>query len=55
MVKEYKCPICDKSGLKIDIANGYKIVFEGKLSDLPCRIYCKNCRRLIKYNVVKSE
>lgn len=55
MVKKYECPICEKKGLEIDITNGYKVVFSGKMSELPCRIYCKVCRRLIKYKVVKDE
>jgi hypothetical protein len=55
MVKNIDCPICEKGKLQIDIANGYKIVCEGKMSELPCRIYCKNCRRTIKYKVVKDE
>ena len=55
MVRNIDCPICEKGKLQIDIKNGYKIVFEGKMSELPCRIYCKNCRRIIKYKVVKEE
>ena len=55
MVKNIDCPICEKGKLQIDIRNGYKVVFEGKMSELPCRIYCKNCRRFIKYKVVKEE
>ena len=55
MVKKYNCPICEHNTLQIDIKNGYKIVFEGKMSDLPCKIYCKNCRRFIKYKVEKEE
>ena len=55
MVKVIDCPICEKGKLQIDISNGYDVVFNGKMSELPCRIYCKNCRRYIKYKVVKKE
>lgn len=55
MVKIYDCPICDEGKLQIDISNGYKVVFEGKMSELPCRIYCKKCKRFIKYKVVQEE
>lgn len=55
MVKKVDCPICEKGKLEFNIANGYKVVFEGKMSELPCKIYCKNCRRFIKYNIVKQE
>ena len=55
MVKSVNCPICEKGKLQLNIANGYKVVFEGKMSELPCRIYCKNCRRFIKYKVEKEE
>ena len=55
MVRNYNCPICEKGKLQLNITNGYKVVFEGKMSELPCKIYCKNCRRSIKYKVVKEE
>jgi C4-type Zn-finger protein len=55
MVKNVDCPICEKGKLEFNIKNGYKVVFEGKMSELPCKIYCKNCRRSIKYKVVKEE
>lgn len=55
MVKTHNCPICEVGELKVDIKNGYKIVFSGKMSELPCRVYCKNCKRFIKYKVVKEE
>lgn len=55
MVKNEKCPICERGELKIDITSGYKVVFNGRMSELPCRIYCKNCKRYIKYKVVKKE
>lgn len=55
MVKVMNCPVCEKGKLPIDISNGYKVVFQGKFNELPCRIFCKNCKRLIKYKVVKNE
>ena len=55
MVKNVDCPICEKGKLQLNITNGYKVVFEGKMSELPCKIYCKNCRRFIKYKVVKEQ
>ena len=55
MVRNYNCPICEKGKLQLNITNGYKVVFDGKMSELPCKIYCKNCKRFIKYNVVKRE
>lgn len=54
MVKEYECPVCEKNGIKIHLSNGYEAVFDGKLSELPCSVFCKNCRRQIKYAVVKE-
>lgn len=55
MVKTFDCPICEKGKLKIDISNCYKVVFSGKMSELPCRTYCKNCNRNIKYKVEKED
>ena len=55
MVKTYDCPICEKGKLQIDTTSGFKPTFEGKMSEMPCRIYCKNCKRHIKYKVVKEE
>lgn len=55
MVKTVDCPICETGKLKIDISNGYKAVFNGKMSELPCRVFCKNCKRFIKYKVVREE
>lgn len=55
MVKTYDCPICEKGKLQIDLSNGYTAVFEGKMSEMPCRIFCKNCKRQIKYKAVKQE
>lgn len=55
MVKKYECPVCEKGKLQFNITNGYDVVFEGKMSELPCKIYCKNCRRFIKYKIIKKE
>lgn len=55
MVEKVDCPICEKGKLEFNIKNGYKVVFDGKMSELPCKTYCKNCRRSIKYKVVKEE
>lgn len=55
MVVNIDCPICEKGKLQVNIKNGYKVVYEGKMSELPCKIYCKNCRRFIKYKVVKES
>ena len=55
MVKKYDCPLCNGGKLDIDISNGYKVVFSGKMSELPCRVFCKNCNRFVKYIVVKDD
>ena len=55
MVKVVDCPLCNGGKLKIDIANGYKVIINGRMSKLPCKILCKNCNRYVKYAVVRDE
>lgn len=55
MVKVIDCPLCNGGKLKIDISNGYKVVTNGALSELPCIVVCKTCNRKVKYKVVKQE
>lgn len=55
MVKTIDCPLCNGGKLDISIEKGYKIVTNGKLNELPCIIYCKNCNRKIKYKIVKID
>lgn len=55
MVKIIDCPLCNGGKLKIDISNGYKVVTNGALSELPCIVVCKTCNRKVKYKVVKQD
>ena len=55
MVKIVDCPLCNGGKLKIDIANGYQIIFDGRPSKLPLKKHCKVCNRNVKYIVVKQE
>lgn len=55
MVKIIDCPLCNGGKLKIYIANGYRIVTNGALSELPMISVCKTCNRRVKYTVVKEE
>ena len=41
--------------LKINIANGYKVITDGRPSKMPLKTVCKNCNRNIKYIVVRDE
>jgi hypothetical protein len=55
MVKIYDCPLCNGGKLKIEISRGYKPVFNGAMSQLPCICHCRNCNRNVKYKVIKEE
>lgn len=55
MVKTIDCPLCNGGKLTVNVDNGYKVITSGKLSDLPCIVYCKTCNRKIKYKVIKEE
>lgn len=55
MVKIIDCPICKGGKLKIEIAEGYKIITDGLMSKLPCKKRCKSCDRDIKYIVVREQ
>lgn len=55
MVKIVDCPLCNGGKLKIDIANGYSIITDGRPSKLPLKKRCKNCNRDVKYIVVREE
>lgn len=55
MVKLIDCPLCNGGKLKIDIANGYKIITDGYVSKLPLKKLCKVCNRNVKYIVVRDK
>lgn len=56
MLNFYECPACGNKGLKIDIADGFKIVTTGKpIREMQCAIMCSVCKRKIKYDVVKVQ
>lgn len=55
MEKVIDCPLCNGGKLKIDIEEGYKVVTSGAMRDLPRRIFCKNCNRLVKYTVKEEK
>lgn len=52
MQKIIDCPLCNGGKLKIDIANGYRIITDGRPSKLPLKKRCKVCNRNVKYIVV---
>lgn len=52
MQKIIDCPLCNGGELKIDIANGYCIITDGRPSKLPLKKRCKFCNRNVKYIVV---
>lgn len=54
MVKIIDCPLCNGGKLKMDIANGYRIITDGRPSKLPLKKHCKNCNRNVKYIVVRE-
>lgn len=49
------CPLCNGGKLKIDMANGYRIITDGILSKMPCKKHCQTCNRDVKYIVVRDE
>lgn len=55
MVKIVDCPLCTGGKLKIEIANGYKIIFDGKPSKMPLKKKCKCCGREVKHIIVREE
>ena len=55
MVKIIDCPLCNGGKLKIDIANGYKIITDGYVSKLPLKKKCNVCNRNVKYIVVRDD
>ena len=55
MMKIVDCPLCNGGKLNIDIANGYKIITDGRPSHLPLKKRCKTCNRNVKYVVVRNE
>lgn len=54
MVKIIDCPLCNGGKLKIDIANGYKVITDGFVSKLPLKKRCPICNRNVKYIVVRE-
>lgn len=54
MIREIDCPLCNGGKLKINISNGYDIITSGKLSELPYVCVCRNCKRKVKYDLVKQ-
>ena len=55
MIVEFDCPLCNGGKLKLNIANGYKVITDGRPSKLPLKKRCKNCNRNIKYIVARDE
>jgi hypothetical protein len=55
MQKIIDCPLCNGGKLNIDIANGYRIITDGRPSKLPLKKRCKVCNRNVKYTVVRNE
>lgn len=55
MVTTMDCPRCNGGKIKINTANGYKVIADGRPSKLPLKAVCKNCNRNIKYIVVRDE
>lgn len=55
MVITFDCPRCNGGKITMNIANGYKIIVDGRPSRLPLKTVCKNCNRNIKYTVVRDE
>lgn len=55
MVKIIDCPLCNGGKLKIDIANGYKVITDGFVSKLPLKKRCNICNRNVKYIVVRDK
>ena len=55
MEKIIECPLCNGGKLTFEIEEGYRIVTSGAMRDLPCRIFCKNCNRLVKYAIKKEK
>ena len=55
MVKIVDCPLCNGGKLKIDIANGYRVIMDGRPSKLPLKKLCKTCNRNVKYIVVREQ
>lgn len=52
MEKTIKCPICNHA-LDIKVANGYEMIFNKPLKELPYIVWCDNCKRKIKYDISK--
>lgn len=55
MQKLIDCPLCNGGQLRIDTANGYRIIIDGRLSKLPLKKRCPVCTRNVKYAVVRDE
>lgn len=55
MVKKEKCPVCEVGVLNVEVQEGDKVVFSGNFKQLPCKVYCKNCKRFIKYKTEKAD
>lgn len=49
------CPLCNGGKISVETKLDYKPITTGKMKDLPCRAFCKNCNRFIKYALVKKE
>lgn len=55
MYKVIDCPCCKGGTLKIELPNGYKVIFDGYFKKLPLKKKCKVCNRDIKYIVVHED
>lgn len=51
-MKIVKCPICNHEMSNIRLSNGYEVIFNKPLKQLPYIGWCDNCKRKIKYDIV---
>lgn len=54
-MKIVKCPICNHTLENVTLANGFDVEFNKPLKFLPYITWCDNCKRKIKYDVIKSD
>lgn len=55
MDKTIKCPICNHNIDGVKLSNGYEVIFNKPLKELPYIVWCDNCKRKIKYDVKKVD
>ena len=55
MEKAIKCPICNHNIESIKLSNGFEVIFNKPLKELPYIAWCDNCKRKIKYDIKKVD